>query len=168
LVLSIKFKTRCLRVDWEKLMGAKVGGGGGGKYDLGQNSEINVTPFVDVLLVLLIIFMVAIPMATVSIRLDLPPATPPPPDQEPKKPVFVSIKVDGTLFIAEKQTSLETLVADISNEMRLNDPAVIDPSQERVMIRADADVQYDRFMTVINQFQTAGFYKVGLINEDIS
>jgi biopolymer transport protein ExbD len=149
-------------------MGAKVGGGGGGKYSLGQNSEINVTPFVDVLLVLLIIFMVAIPMATVSIRLDLPPATPPPPDQEPKKPVFVSIKNDGTLFISEKPTTLERLVADISTEMRINDPLVVDPSQERVMIRADADVPYDRFMTVINEFQTAGFYKVGLINEDIS
>ena len=55
-------------------MGAKLGGGGGGRFDLGQNSDINVTPFVDVMLVLLIIFMVAIPAATVSIKLDLPPA----------------------------------------------------------------------------------------------
>ena len=54
-------------------MGAKLGGGGGGKFDLGQNSDINVTPFVDVMLVLLIIFMVSIPAATVSIKLDLPP-----------------------------------------------------------------------------------------------
>ena len=60
-------------------MGAKIGGGGGGRFDLGQNSDINVTPFVDVMLVLLIIFMVAIPAATVSIKLDLPPAVPPPP-----------------------------------------------------------------------------------------
>ena len=60
-------------------MGAKLGGGGGGRFNLGQNSDINVTPFVDVMLVLLIIFMVAIPAATVSIKLDLPPAIPPPP-----------------------------------------------------------------------------------------
>jgi biopolymer transport protein ExbD len=59
-------------------MGAKLGGQGGGRFDLGQNSDINVTPFVDVMLVLLIIFMVAIPAATVSIKLDLPPAIPPP------------------------------------------------------------------------------------------
>ena len=52
--------------------------------------------------------------------------------------------------------------------MKNNDPSIIDPSKERVMIRADADVTYDRFMTVINTFQTAGFYQVGLINEDIS
>ncbi len=149
-------------------MAAKLAGGGKGRYDLGANSEINVTPFVDVLLVLLIIFMVAIPMATVSIKVDLPPATPPPPNVKPKKPVFVSIKTDGNLYIADKITTLDTLVADISTEMKNNDPLVVDPSQERVMIRADADVPYDRFMTVINTFQTAGFYMVGLINEDIS
>jgi biopolymer transport protein ExbD len=60
-------------------MAAKLSGGGGGRFDLGQNSDINVTPFVDVMLVLLIIFMVAIPAATVSVKLDLPPAIPPPP-----------------------------------------------------------------------------------------
>ena len=59
-------------------MGAKLGGGGGGKYTVQQNSDINVTPFVDVMLVLLIIFMVSIPPATVSIKLDLPPAKAPP------------------------------------------------------------------------------------------
>ena len=58
-------------------MAAKIGGGGGGKFDLGQNSDMNVTPFVDVMLVLLIIFMVVAPLATTSIRIDLPPATPP-------------------------------------------------------------------------------------------
>ena len=55
-------------------MAAKIGGGGGSKFDLGQNSDMNVTPFVDVMLVLLIIFMVVAPLATVSIKLDLPPA----------------------------------------------------------------------------------------------
>jgi biopolymer transport protein ExbD len=153
---------------WENSMGAKLAGGGGGRYELGQNSEINVTPFVDVLLVLLIIFMVAIPMATVSIKVDLPPATPPPPNVVPKKPIFVSIKNDGNLYIADQVTTMERLVEDISTAMKINDPTVIDPSKERVMIRADADVPYDKFMTVINTFQTAGFYQVGLINEDIS
>jgi biopolymer transport protein ExbD len=59
-------------------MAAKLSGGGGDRYSLGQNSEINVTPFVDILLVLLIIFMVAVPMAVTSIKIDLPPASPPP------------------------------------------------------------------------------------------
>ena len=148
-------------------MGAKMAGGGGGRYDLNQNSEINVTPFVDILLVLLIIFMVAVPMATVSIKVDLPPATPPPENVKPKEPIFVSIRDDG-LYIGADPTTLERLVADMTTKIKAQDAAVIDASKERVMIRADADVLYDRFMAVINEFQTAGFYQVGLINEDIS
>ena len=148
-------------------MGAKMAGGGGGRYNLNQNSEINVTPFVDILLVLLIIFMVAVPMATVSIKVDLPPATPPPENVKPKEPIFVSIRDDG-LFIGAQPTTVQTLVADMTTKIKAQDPTVIDASKERVMIRADANVLYDRFMTVINEFQTAGFYQVGLINEDIS
>ena len=148
-------------------MAAKLAGGGGGRYNLNQNSEINVTPFVDILLVLLIIFMVAVPMATVSIKVDLPPATPPPEDAKPKEPIFVSIRDDG-LYIGADPTTLERLVADMTTKIKAQDATVIDASKERVMIRADADVLYDRFMTVINEFQTAGFYQVGLINEDIS
>jgi biopolymer transport protein ExbD len=149
-------------------MAAKLAGGGGGKYSLGQNSEINVTPFVDVLLVLLIIFMVAVPMATVSIKLDLPPATPPPPDAKPIEPTFISIRTDGGIYIADKQTSLTTLAGDLGTRMKTLDPTVTTPTDERVMIRADADVLYQDFMSVVNQLQTDGFYKVGLINEDIS
>ena len=148
-------------------MGAKMAGGGGGRYNLNQNSEINVTPFVDILLVLLIIFMVAVPMATVSIKVDLPPATPPPENVKPKEPIFVSIRDDG-LFIGAQPTTVDNLVADMTRKIKEQDPTVIDASKERVMIRADPNVLYDRFMTVINAFQTAGFYQVGLINEDIS
>ena len=148
-------------------MAAKLAGGGGGRYNLNQNSDINVTPFVDILLVLLIIFMVAVPMATVSIKVDLPPATPPPENVKPKEPIFVSIRDDG-LYIGADPTTLERLVADMTKKIKDQDPLVIDASKERVMIRADADVLYDRFMAVINEFQTAGFYQVGLINEDIS
>jgi biopolymer transport protein ExbD len=148
-------------------MAAKLAGSGGGRYNLNQNSDINVTPFVDILLVLLIIFMVAVPMATVSIKVDLPPATPPPENVKPKEPIFVSIRDDG-LFIGAQPTTVERLVADMTTKIKEQDPTVIDASKERVMIRADANVLYDRFMTVINAFQTAGFYQVGLINEDIS
>ncbi len=148
-------------------MAAKLAGGGGGRYNLNQNSDINVTPFVDILLVLLIIFMVAVPMATVSIKVDLPPATPPPENVKPKEPIFVSIRDDG-LYIGADPTTLERLVADMTTKIKAQDATVIDASKERVMIRADANVLYDRFMTVINAFQTAGFYQVGLINEDIS
>ena len=96
-------------------MGAKLssgGGGGGGSGKLAaQNADINVTPFVDIMLVLLIIFMVAAPMATVSIRLDLPPAVPND-DPNPEEPVYISIQESGELFIAENPTTLATLASD--------------------------------------------------------
>jgi hypothetical protein len=76
-------------------MAAKLGGAKGDKYSIGQNSDINVTPFVDVMLVLLIIFMVSIPAATVAIKVDLPPAAPP--KDINTKPVFISIRDNGTL-----------------------------------------------------------------------
>lgn len=147
-------------------MGAKLGGGGGKKYDLGQNSEINVTPFVDVMLVLLIIFMVAAPLATVSIAVDLPPATPNPPGVKPKEPVFISVQKSGALFIAEKQTRLENLSADIPAAMQAKG-VTGNFTEERVFIRADADVMYEDFMAVMNELQKNGYYKIGLINEDI-
>ncbi len=148
-------------------MGAKLGGGGGKKYDLGQNSEINVTPFVDVMLVLLIIFMVAAPLATVSIALDLPPAQPPNPNQpKPKEPTFISIQELGAIFIAEKQTSLDNLIPDIRDTMTAKG-VTGDLMEERVFVRADANVTYEQFMAVLNILQANGFYKIGLINEDI-
>jgi biopolymer transport protein ExbD len=148
-------------------MGAKLGGGGGGKFDLGQNSDINVTPFVDVMLVLLIIFMVAIPAATVSIKLDLPPAIPPPPGTKVKEPILINIQPGGGVFIGEKGTSLATLPADLSRVLAADDPT-LPPTQQRVYIRADKQVRYGDFMAVMNTLQGNGFYQVALINEELS
>ena len=147
-------------------MGAKLGGGGGGRFDLGQNSDINVTPFVDVMLVLLIIFMVAIPAATVSIKLDLPPAIPPPPGTKVKEPILINIQQGGGVFIGEHPTSLATLPADLSRTLAADDPT-LPPTQQRVYIRADKQVRYGDFMSVMNTLQGNGFYQVALINEEI-
>ena len=84
-------------------MAAKLGGSGGDKHTIEQTADINITPFIDILLVLMIIFMVAAPMATVSIRLDLPPAVPND-DPNPKEPVYITLQDTGSLFIAEMQT----------------------------------------------------------------
>ena len=149
-------------------MAAKLGGGGGGsKYDLGQNSDINVTPFVDIMLVLLIIFMVAAPMATVSIALDLPPAIPEPPNApKPKKPVFISVQKSGAIFIGDNQSSLANIPVDIPIAMQ-HEGVTGNFTEERVFVRADADVLYEQFMAVLNVLQANGYFKIGLINEDI-
>ena len=147
-------------------MGAKLGGGGGGRFDLGQNSDINVTPFVDVMLVLLIIFMVAIPAATVSIKLDLPPAIPPPPGTKVKEPTLINLEVGGRVFIGQAATTLDRLPGDLTTTLQKDDPA-IPPTEQRVYIRANRDVRYGEFMDVMNTLQGNGFYQVALINEEL-
>ena len=147
-------------------MGAKLGGGSGGRFDLGQNSDMNVTPFVDVMLVLLIIFMIAIPPAMVSIKLDLPPAKPPPPGAKVKAPVLINLQRGGGIFIGEKGTTLASLTADLSRILTADDPS-LPPTQQRVYIRADKQVRYGDFMTVMNTLQGNGFYQVALINEEL-
>lgn len=148
-------------------MAAKLGGGGGGRFNLGQNSDINVTPFVDVMLVLLIIFMVAIPAATVSIKLDLPPAIPPPPGTKVKEPTLINIQQGGAIFIGDRASSLDSLIPDLSARLTQDDPAT-PPPQQRVYIRADKSVRYGDFMAVMNTLQGNGFYQVALINEELS
>ena len=149
-------------------MAAKLAGGkGGSKFDLGQNSDMNVTPFVDVMLVLLIIFMVVAPIATVSIRLDLPPAKAPPPNQHDKPPTFISIQDSGLIYVSFgassiKPSSMQTLGTDLAASL-----AVANPTNERIFIRADKHVRYRQFMDVINQLQEDGYFKIGLIAEDL-
>ncbi|MFN3513945.1 MAG: biopolymer transporter ExbD [Phenylobacterium sp.] len=142
-------------------MGAKLSGSGGGKYGVEQNSEINVTPFVDVMLVLLIIFMVAAPLATVSVQVALPPAVAPP-SPNPPKPVYISLQRGGSIYIGDAATDLASLGDDLNSALggRRN------PTRERIFIRADQDVLYGDFMGVMNMLQDHGFYSVALVGED--
>lgn len=143
-------------------MAAKLSGGGGDRFNVEQNSDINVTPFVDVMLVLLIIFMVAAPLASVSIEVNLPAAvakaTPNPP-----KPVYITIKESGQLYIGDNPTSIDEMGQDIVKGMGRRDP-----SKERIFIRADEKVRYGAFMEVMNTLQDNGFYSVALVGRDDS
>ena len=143
-------------------MAAKLSGGGKRKFALGQNADINVTPFVDVMLVLLIIFMVSAPPSTLAIKIDLPPAIPNPSDPHPKKPTYISIREDGTILIVDNKTSLDTLAQDLAAKFN-----VPNPKAQTVLIRADRAVRYKDFMSVVNDLQTNGYYKVALINENL-
>ncbi|MFN4297706.1 MAG: biopolymer transporter ExbD [Brevundimonas sp.] len=141
-------------------MAAKIGGGGGGKYQIEQNSEINVTPFVDVMLVLLIIFMVAAPLATVSIEVNLPTAVAPP-QQNPPTPVYISLQQNGSVYIGDGRTSVEQMGDDLRRLIGQRNP-----EDERIFIRADRGVRYGDFMQVMNALQDNGFYSVALVGED--
>lgn len=142
-------------------MAAKLSSGGGGRYAEEQNAEINVTPFVDVMLVLLIIFMVAAPLASVTVKVQLPPAVAPP-GTNPPKPVYISIQPNGSIFIQDFRTDLSSLGEDL----RKNLGEKRNPEKERIFIRADKDVLYGDFMGVMNMLQDNNFYSVALVGED--
>ena len=142
-------------------MGSKLSGAAGQAGDaVRHNADINVTPFVDIMLVLLIIFMVAAPMATVSMKLDLPP--PKAPETPQKEPVYITVQESGSLFIGARQTSLATLPADVCAALGGGDCR-----DQRVFVRAEPEVSYEGFMAVMNGLYGAGFTQVGLLNEDI-
>jgi biopolymer transport protein ExbD len=142
-------------------MGAKLSGSGGGKYAVEANSEINVTPFVDVMLVLLIIFMVAAPLASVTVKVELPPAVAKP-STNPPKPVYISIQPGGSIYIGDNSTDLATLGDDVRSAIGNKR----NPGKERIFIRADKNVLYGDFMGVMNMLQDNGFYSVALVGED--
>ncbi len=141
-------------------MGAKLSGGGG-KYAVEQNSEINVTPFVDVMLVLLIIFMVAAPLASVNVKIALPDAVAKP-GTNPPKPIYISIQPSGRIFIGDFPSDLSTL----GDDMRKQLGGKRNPTKERIFIRGDKDVVYGDFMGVMNMLQDNGFYSVALVGTE--
>jgi biopolymer transport protein ExbD len=150
-------------------MAAKVAGGGKKRFDLGQNADINVTPFVDVMLVLLIIFMVTAPLATVSIKIDIPPAQKPTTPTKP--PTYISIDQSGNISVsfATGPASTEMRPATLDNMAGIiaQSLAVANPTNEQVFIRADQHVRYGVFMAVVNRLQIDGYYKIGLISEEV-
>jgi biopolymer transport protein ExbD len=132
-------------------MAAKLSGGGSSKFTIEQNHEINVTPFVDVMLVLLIIFMVVAPLA-IPITVALP-----------DKPVYISIKKDGSAYLGN--TGVPVDVDDVGTELAKQVDIREGGTASRVFIRADKGVRYGTFMKVMNKLQDKGFYSVALVGE---
>ena len=141
-------------------MAAKLSGGGGGKYNVEQNSEINVTPFVDIMLVLLIIFMVAAPLATVSVEVKLPVAVAPM-APNPPKPFYVSIQANSRVYIGDDEVEIDSVGSELLSLIGNKTP-----SDERIFIRADQTTRYGDFMQVMNSLQDSGFYSVALVGEE--
>ncbi|AIR88773.1 TonB system transport protein ExbD [Pseudomonas cremoricolorata] len=127
-----------------------------GGDDLAENHEINVTPFIDVMLVLLIIFMVAAPLATVDIKVDLPASTAKPAPR-PEKPVFVSVKADQKLYVGDDQVPTNAQLGAMLDAKTKGD------KETTIFFQADKGVDYGDLMEVMNTMRAAGYLKVGLV-----
>ena len=126
-----------------------------GEDTLTEVHEINVTPFIDVMLVLLIIFMVAAPLATVDIVVNLPSSTAQP-QPRPDKPLFLTVKQDLSLALGDDPIPREALRGAL-------DRATNGDKDMRVFLRADKVVAYGELMEVMNLLRAAGYFKVALV-----
>ncbi len=120
-------------------------------------SEINITPFVDVLLVLLIIFMVAAPMMTSSVNIDLPKGAGDP-VSEKNQPISISVKADGSIFLQEESIRISSLSKRLLEVTENN-------LSSKIHVRADKALDYGRVMEVVRMISTAGFNQVILVTE---
>jgi biopolymer transport protein ExbD len=117
--------------------------------------EINVTPFIDVILVLLIIFMVAAPLSTVDVNVDLPASTANPAPR-PNKPLFLTVKSDLTLALGEAPIARGDLAGALDAEAQGD-------KEQRIFVRADRAVPYGEVMELMNLLRGAGYLKIGLV-----
>lgn len=133
--------------------GGGRGGRGRGRYR--PMSEINVTPLVDVMLVLLVVFMVTAPLLTVGVPVDLP-QTKASPLNEPKEPLTITVNREGTVFVQNASVPIDGLV----EKLRLitgSDPDAV------LYVRGDKDINYGRVLEVMSLVTAAGFHKVSLV-----
>ncbi|PVE24661.1 protein TolR [Microvirga sp. KLBC 81] len=138
-----------------------AGGRGGGRRRRGKRggaiNEINMTPFIDVMLVLLIIFMVAAPMMTAGVPLDLPQTKAAPLNSD-AKPVTLSIKATGQVFLGETELTDEAIVGKLAEVSKAG-------FDERIFVRGDKKVDYGRVAQVMSIVTTAGYKRVALVTE---
>lgn len=134
-------------------MAGSLGPGSGDEIE--ELHEINVTPFIDVMLVLLIIFMIAAPLATVDVAVDLPTSNAPP-QQRPDKPLYLTLRPDLTLALGDDPVAREALGPALQR-------ATTGDAETRIFLRADKAVAYGELMQVMDLLRQAGYLKVALV-----
>ncbi len=147
-------------------MGASLGGGKGGKGrgrrggggSFRPMADINVTPMVDVMLVLLIVFMVAAPLLTAGVPVDLPDSAAKPLNEEENKPIEISVSKEDKIYIGETEVEMDRLVP-------LLQAMTEGQTDRRIYIRGDQSLSYGKIMGLIGAVSGAGFTKVALISE---
>jgi biopolymer transport protein TolR len=141
-------------------MGGGAGGGGRRRHQRASvMAEINVTPMVDVMLVLLIIFMVSAPLLTVGVPLDLPQTAAKSLDQD-KEPLTLSVQLSGKVFLNNSEISVDELIPKLKaiTEARGG-------MEERIFVRGDTKVDYGTVMRIMGRLSAAGFKRVALVTE---
>ncbi len=126
-----------------------------GTDELNEVHEINVVPFIDVMLVLLIIFMVAAPLATVNVPVDLPASTAPQ-QERPPKPIYLTLKADGSLALGDEPVSRAALPDVLATATGGN-------KDQRIFLRGDRAVPYGNVMELMNDLRAAGYLKIALV-----
>ncbi|HHY49071.1 MAG TPA: biopolymer transporter ExbD [Alphaproteobacteria bacterium] len=140
--------------------GGRTGGRRGNRRRGGGNrpmSDINVTPMVDVMLVLLIVFMVAAPLMTVGVPIDLPETQARQLNTE-SKPITVSVTPDGQVFLGDEPVAIDDLVARVA-------AVAVNGTEDRIYVRGDAGANYGTVMRVMGTLSGAGYSKIGLITD---
>jgi biopolymer transport protein ExbD len=140
-------------------MAVKLNHGGDSGDDLAENHDINVTPFIDVILVLLIIFMVAAPLSTVDVAVDLPASTATPAPR-PDKPLFLTIDEQLGLSLGNNKVPRDAFGQALESITKGD-------KETRIFLRADESVEYGEIMTVMNMLREVGYLKIALVGLEL-
>lgn len=138
----------------------RSGGRGGRRAGRSRRamSEINVTPFVDVMLVLLIIFMVAAPLLTVGVPLELPETDANPLPQSEEEPLSLQLALDGRIFVQSAEVAPERLIPTLQ-------AMAAERADDRIFLRADRGIEYGRVMEIMGALNAGGFRSIGLVTD---